>query len=192
MRRGFTLIELLVVVAIVCILAAILFPVFARGHGHGAGGRSVCQVHLKQISLAVKQYLQDNNERLPSVETVVGWRNGLSIYLKDDAVFQCPLEKNQDAQTTDYWFNARLSGVPEAKLDVQALTVMLGDGYATTDPRVSISQIPESWLFDPKSPARRHLDGANYAFADGHVKWIRPEKITNLKTAENLYTFAPN
>ena len=25
---------------------------------------------------------------------------------------------------------------------------------------------------------RRHLEGANYAFVDGHVKWLMPEKIT--------------
>jgi prepilin-type processing-associated H-X9-DG protein len=24
---------------------------------------------------------------------------------------------------------------------------------------------------------KRHLDGANYAFVDGHVKWLKEEKI---------------
>lgn len=35
-----------------------------------------------------------------------------------------------------------------------------------------------SRTFDPTSDyARRHLDGANYAFVDGHVKWAKPNEI---------------
>ena len=33
----------------------------------------------------------------------------------------------------------------------------------------------------PKS-FERHLEGSNYSFADGHVKWLRPEKIYNGNT----------
>lgn len=60
-RYGFTLIELLVVIAIIAILAAILFPVFAqaREKARAITGAS----NLKQISLGVLQYLQDNDER---------------------------------------------------------------------------------------------------------------------------------
>jgi len=67
MRRhtGFTLIELLVVVAIIAILAAILFPVFARARENAR--RSSCQSNLKQMSLAVIQYTRDYDESLPYV-----------------------------------------------------------------------------------------------------------------------------
>jgi prepilin-type N-terminal cleavage/methylation domain-containing protein/prepilin-type processing-associated H-X9-DG protein len=30
--------------------------------------------------------------------------------------------------------------------------------------------------------ARRHLEGANYCFVDGHVKWLKPTQITALAT----------
>lgn len=56
-RRGFTLIELLVVIAIIAILAAILFPVFMRAKR--AAQTSTCQSNLKQIGIAIKQYLTD-------------------------------------------------------------------------------------------------------------------------------------
>ncbi len=152
--------------------------------------RAQCQSNLKQIALATKQYLQDNNERYPSLDTVAGWREALNLYVKSDAVFQCPSDENKSEQTADYWLNARMSGIREEVLDAQALTAMLGDGYTSADPRVSLSQMPQSWKIDAKSPAWRHLDGANYAFADGHVKWLRPEKITTQKPREGFATFA--
>src|SRR4051812_17971231 len=61
--RGFTLIELLIVIAIIAIIAAILFPVFARARENAR--RASCQSNLKQIGLAIMQYTQDNDERLP-------------------------------------------------------------------------------------------------------------------------------
>jgi prepilin-type N-terminal cleavage/methylation domain-containing protein/prepilin-type processing-associated H-X9-DG protein len=62
-KNGFTLIELLVVVAIIGIMAAILFPVFARARENAR--RASCLSNLKQIGLAVMQYTQDYDERYP-------------------------------------------------------------------------------------------------------------------------------
>ena len=56
-RRGFTLIEFLVVIAIIAILAAILFPVFVRAKQRAQ--TATCQSNLKQIGVAIKQYLND-------------------------------------------------------------------------------------------------------------------------------------
>src|SRR3712207_1306350 len=55
--RGFTLIELLVVVAIIAILAAILFPVFAKAREKAR--QTSCISNLKQIGPAVLMYSQD-------------------------------------------------------------------------------------------------------------------------------------
>jgi prepilin-type N-terminal cleavage/methylation domain-containing protein len=62
-KSGFTLIELLVVLAIIAILAAILFPVFARARENAR--RASCQSNLKQIGLGIMQYSQDYDETLP-------------------------------------------------------------------------------------------------------------------------------
>jgi prepilin-type processing-associated H-X9-DG protein len=41
--------------------------------------------------------------------------------------------------------------------------------------------------------ARRHLDGSNYLFADGHAKWYAPRSMTcNDPDASNTPTFKMN
>ena len=111
-RTGFTLIELLVVISIISILAAILFPVFARARE--SARRTSCLSNMKQMGLAAMMYLQDfdgyycpllnNIKPLPS-EYVGGyfeqnghsdgssdlyWQQLLQPYVKNNQVFQCP------------------------------------------------------------------------------------------------------
>ena len=69
-RKAFTLVELLVVIGIIAIIAAILFPVFARERA--TGRRASCLSNLKQIAAANLMYAQDNDERLPSLTRVFG------------------------------------------------------------------------------------------------------------------------
>ena len=62
-QKAFTLIELLVVITIISILAAILFPVFARARENAR--RSSCMSNMKQIGLGIMQYVQDYDEHYP-------------------------------------------------------------------------------------------------------------------------------
>jgi prepilin-type N-terminal cleavage/methylation domain-containing protein len=65
-NKGFTLIELLIVIAIIAILAAILFPVFARARENAR--KASCLSNLKQIGLGLMQYVQDYDEKYPMSE----------------------------------------------------------------------------------------------------------------------------
>lgn len=62
-RRGFTLIELLVAIAIIAILAAILFPVFAKAREKAR--QISCVSNVRQLGLAWTQYVQENDEAFP-------------------------------------------------------------------------------------------------------------------------------
>jgi len=63
--HGFTLIELLVVMAIIAILAAILFPVFSRARE--AARKITCVSNARQIALGVLMYANDWNEVFPGL-----------------------------------------------------------------------------------------------------------------------------
>jgi len=56
-RRAFTLLEILVVVAIIAILAAILFPVFSRARENAR--KASCISNLHQIGLGIAMYRGD-------------------------------------------------------------------------------------------------------------------------------------
>ncbi len=65
--NGFTLIELLIVIAIISILAAILFPVFAQARERARSAS--CLSNLKQVGIGWLMYAQDYDERLPKSQT---------------------------------------------------------------------------------------------------------------------------
>lgn len=107
-RRGFTLIELLIVIAIIALLAAILFPVFARVRENAR--KAACQSNLKQLALGFQQYVADYDNRFPHawdtnpqvpnnppyiVATVgsddpVIWPAKIFPYVKDKGIYNCP------------------------------------------------------------------------------------------------------
>lgn len=183
-RKAFTLIEALVVIAIVCIVAAIMFPLPNRSR-EGAR-RSSCASNLKQIGLAFMQYAQDADEKAPPVANASGgWTQLLFPYLKSEAIFQCPSADGNKTGATDYFFNARLAGT-EKKLGSHGksvFTILVGEGAADQDASSNLSQFPTQWRKDESSPAYRHLDGSNFLLVDGHVKWFRAQKIFGARDA---------
>ena len=187
-RKAFTVVEAIVVIVILAIAALVLFPVFMRPRENVH--RQTCLSNLKQIGLGIAQYTQDYDEKFPPTKNKVsGWADLAFPYIKSYAVFRCPTNKRGFDEVSDYFFNARLSDVSMEKLAAPDLTISLGDGLLNQPFDAHLSQLPTAWLNDSNSPAHRHLDGAYYAFADGHVKRLKPEKITLNKPDKNNPTF---
>ncbi|MDR3707242.1 MAG: DUF1559 domain-containing protein [Capsulimonadaceae bacterium] len=97
--QGFTLIELLVVIVIITILAAILFPVYATAREKSR--QTSCASNMKQLGIALVQYVQDYDETLPmgvspsagycqAIAAGVGWAGQIYPYVKSADVYTCP------------------------------------------------------------------------------------------------------
>jgi len=97
-NAGFTLIELLVVVAILAILAAILFPAFSRAREKAR--QASCMSNLKQLAAAVQMYVSDYDGMYPifsyngyqgfSAGTGGHWIDMIFPYVRNMQLFDCP------------------------------------------------------------------------------------------------------
>jgi prepilin-type N-terminal cleavage/methylation domain-containing protein/prepilin-type processing-associated H-X9-DG protein len=175
-KKGFTLIELLVVIAIIAILAAILFPVFARARENAR--RASCQSNQKQIALGFKQYIQDYDELYPRTGSSPVWNVALDPYLKSTQIFVCPSDSVANAGSFSYGYNGNLNAQNESQMNNSAVIVLNYEitGNATAAVTATTAGV---------TAGTRHLDGANYSFVDGHVKWLRPEKLSGTATDGN-------
>ncbi len=220
-RRAFTILELLIVLGIVAVLAAIIFPVFARARQNAR--RASCQTHLKQIGLGMMQYARDYDEKMPLSLTVQGetWVDILHPYIKSDAVFLCPNDltpfplPNPYRRRTSYALNQLYAHIPRerlfstpgsgphsinlAKIQSPAGTIAAGDSsdylQVTMAPRstsvaLALNAAPPSFGDGGKLGrfVGRHLDGTNWLFLDGHVKWHSLGNITQL-SAKKQYRY---
>jgi prepilin-type processing-associated H-X9-DG protein len=150
-------------------------------------------------------YVQDYDEKFPQVrgngiphDPGYGWAGSIQPYLRSTQVLHCPLLNDPPARDTsyadytDYWYNNRLSGVSQAMLNYVSNDISMGDGndgHDLTDARYSKSQLPPDWITDRGKPSHRHLNGANYAFTDGHIKWLYPTVPTTAAAASSVFTF---
>ncbi|MBI5832519.1 MAG: DUF1559 domain-containing protein [Armatimonadetes bacterium] len=209
-RKGFTLIELLVVIAIIAILAAILFPVFAKAREKAR--TSSCQSNEKQIGLAIAQYTNDYDERLPSnrangmtpanMTGGVDWMNFYAMvepYIKTAQIFSCPsITKTNIASgcfnngtlfRQHYMANGgggmggngtppmRRSwdggGAALAALVQPSQLILVGE-----NPNRPYDEC-DFWNGGPELTFTNHNGVANFLFADGHVKALRPDATIN-------------
>ncbi|NLC58377.1 MAG: prepilin-type N-terminal cleavage/methylation domain-containing protein [Armatimonadetes bacterium] len=147
-------------------------------------------------------YFSPGNQCLPQSH----WPYSLQPYVKNEKVFVCPGHGVQ-AGTLSYrcsgyavnyrhvlrcWRGDEVNCMtPRAMASIErpAETLMIGDGEyddnscgANNPPALYCTECwPTGGPCTPSAKwsglARRHTDGGNYGFVDGHAKWLRPEQI---------------
>jgi prepilin-type N-terminal cleavage/methylation domain-containing protein/prepilin-type processing-associated H-X9-DG protein len=204
---GFTLVELLAVIAIVAVLTAILFPLFA--HARERAGSARCLSNQRQLGAAMQMYLQDWDERYPhwrvivprSLENPTGyvtWIENMQPYAKDKRIWLCPSDTTPGEKMTDrtiqnsYWLNAyvfRWSGlspqfppsVTVAEVRYPETSIVFCDGPANDGSAVwpgPPTEYCEPWGRPWCGQSQeRHGGGINFSFADGHSRWYRVEAL---------------
>ena len=207
MKRAFTFLEVLLVLFVVGVLAALLFPVFSRARENsrrsscqsnlkqiGLGFLQYVRDYDETFPLA---YTDNDASGAYNANFDKGWADNVQPYIKSTQVFQCPGEPSAYApplRATDYWYSAPISQEETiASLRKPAQTVMCGDGVAMP---AAFMATHGALAYDGDAPSlkyngdvwdtteqtvgqggRRHLDGMNFLFCDGHVKWLHPETV---------------
>lgn len=86
-RRGLILVDYIVAVAVVTVMAAIMFPVFAQARE--AARKTSCRTNLHQIGLALHLYARDHDGKLPPGRYMTPL---LGAYVPALGAFRCPSE----------------------------------------------------------------------------------------------------
>lgn len=198
-HRGFTLIELLTVIGIIAVLAALLFPVFARARA--SARRTQCISNLKQLGQAFEMYASDYDDLYPFAidapdrycpqiwdgfpqwQAWISWmpqyQDTLQPYTKNREVFHCMSDSGYD----------HLEGTPYPLLARPSAFEAHGSSYHLRT-EVVFSHLGPSLLADPVATnilmdghgswhgGRSYRAGRwNVLFGDGHVKNINAHQL---------------
>jgi prepilin-type N-terminal cleavage/methylation domain-containing protein/prepilin-type processing-associated H-X9-DG protein len=170
-RPAFTLIELLVVVAVIAVLAALLFPVFARVREKARA--SACLSNYHQLGLAIHMYAQDNDGITPpNGGSFGGLVSDCQPYVGTDRIFACP--DDYDRLTERRAGSYRMPSLYQGK----QISCGWADPYQpqqNTQPASTTLayEAEQDYAQSPIVPTYRHTGGTQYLLFDGHTRWIK-------------------
>jgi len=165
-RRAFTLIELLMVIGIVVVLAALLLPTISRTKESGRS--AVCLNNLHQIGIGLQLYVQENQNRMPTMfdrSPIPGTTNRPSMdivlfpHIGSTNVFECPSDRKQLFVKTgsSFGWNSMLNDQDADHLQLMTNTFPLHQIFVVFDKE----------KFHILRGEKRAM---NYLYADGHIR----------------------
>jgi prepilin-type N-terminal cleavage/methylation domain-containing protein/prepilin-type processing-associated H-X9-DG protein len=171
---GFTLIELLVVIAIISVLIAISLPALHKVRV--LANRTKCASNMRQIGIAWKVYLSDNDGRLPQDVDAHFWFGGWQGELGKLMGWPWPRPLNESAglipkpsrqEAKKFSCPADRGGSPDD--DTQKVYAVNGNSYCTNLLLVGQDQIGEN------SPGSKELHDC----INANLKNMTMAKVTN-------------
>ncbi len=143
--QGFTLIELLVVIAIIAVLASLLLPALAKAKLKAQGIQ--CMGNHKQLTLAWRMYVDDNDGRLPCSEgfspTSGAWMTGFMDFKPEN---QSNWDIDKDITASPLWmYCGRSPGIFKCPADLSVVKPSSGPFRGRVVPRVR-SMSMNNWV----------------------------------------------
>jgi prepilin-type processing-associated H-X9-DG protein len=197
------------VIGIIALLIAILMPALSRAREQAQ--RATCQSNMRQLTTAWTMYASENKGRLvPSATNATGWVNSgntqaavesglLYKYVNASKVYRCPSDSTLERLCT-YSMNDYLCPPGNFREEKKWMVVKItqvtrsaevGVFFEENDPRgynqggfyqdYPVTLNAGTWV---DFPATWHRNGANVAFADGHVVWtgFGDKRTTDIRT----------
>lgn len=145
-------------VVVGAVVAAIMFPVFARAREKAR--QTSCAANLKQVGLAHMMYVQDHHDHFPPA---ADWAGKVHPYIKNPQVYLCPSSEETSQPTwqgnpVSYTMHGAVGGMSISTISAPQAVPLCYDGSALAG---GVNDV-----------TFRHNMGANCVYADGHATWV--------------------
>lgn len=184
-RRGFTLVELLAAISLVAVLGALLITASAAARARAQTAR--CLANMREVGVAALLHAHEHGGRLPSTShhrdadgRSLSWTRTLEPYLGARFIGCCAAQTEHPGPVSYAWNDFLAApdgrGLALGSLTAPYLTFML----AETVPTHTADHLHLRGAARGVTPAvfrsfvhvQLHGAGANYLFADGHVRTL--------------------
>ena len=167
--------EILVGIMVILIVAFLATRTFKGGIAKGH--QAACLNNINQLGQALRMYSDDHDQGYPLGPA---WQDAVMAYVSDTPDWQpfyCPARRD-DEKGWSYGLNWSVAGLDDQRLVFPSETILLVDVRNSTRDRWWANDIRFLRGRHNRPPLPIHIEKANFAYCDGHVKTLDPFRMT--------------